>query len=129
MYSAFEYLYRDAANYKAWGRVLLHGFPRPSEVDFLTSCLEDGMYFVAEQVGLPVLYETLYTVSGGQTKDDHAFHEFFAWQNVSHEGKEPLTTWGSVEDLLGAFRAAKNNWDVALSIHARRGTGATSAPA
>ncbi|MGI2324354.1 hypothetical protein ACRRRV_06450 [Methylococcus sp. S1B] len=129
MYSVFEYLYRDAANYKAWGSVLLHGLPSPSDIDLLVGCLEDGAYFVAEQVGIPVLYETLHAVSGGQTEDDHAFHEFVAWQVVTREGEEMLTAWGSVEDLLNAFRVAKHNWNVNLSRHAGCDMGAMSIPA
>lgn len=117
-YSVFEYLYRDAANFKAWGSVLLSGVPRPSDIRLLEGCLQDSAYFVAEQVGLPVLYETLYAVSGGQTVDDHAFHEFVALRTATLEDVETLPDWGKFEDLLSAFRAAKWVWNVSLSRHA-----------
>lgn len=107
MYSILEYLYRDASNYKAWGSVLLRGAVSASEEQDLTSCLEDSSYFVAEQVGVPVLYEMLYQLSGGMTEDDHAFHEFAALRAATQKEVEALPVWGSVEDLLRAFREAR----------------------
>jgi hypothetical protein len=35
----FEYLYRDASNYKAWGEVLLSGAPTENEIAALRASL------------------------------------------------------------------------------------------
>lgn len=110
VFSIFEYLYRDASNYKAWGSVLLTGVTTPSETQLLTSCLVDSCFFVAEQVAVPVLYEALYQFSGGETEDDHAFHEFFALRAATQKEVSTLPIWGSVEDLLRAFREARGAW-------------------
>ena len=57
-YSVFEYLYRDADNFKAFGQLL---FSRVSEeyITELESYFEYGEYFVAEQVNIPALYSKL----------------------------------------------------------------------
>ena len=79
-YCVFEYLYRDASNYKAWGGLLLIDIPSPSDIAALKTCLESDIYFVAEQVGIPAVYEELWNLSGGRTSDDHAVHEFVAFR-------------------------------------------------
>ena len=56
----FEYLYRDASNYKAWGELLLSGMTSQNEIVALRTRLESDTYFVAEQVGLPALYQELW---------------------------------------------------------------------
>lgn len=56
----FEYLYRDASNYKAWGEILLAGVPSQNDIAVLRACLESGEYFVAEQVGIPAVYKELW---------------------------------------------------------------------
>ena len=97
-FSIFEYLYRDASNYKARGSVLLRGAAAASEIQDLTYCLVDSCFFVAEQVGVPVLYGALYQYSGGETEDDHAFHEFFALRAATQQEVATLPVWGTVED-------------------------------
>jgi hypothetical protein len=109
-YSVFEYLYRDASNYKSWGSVLLKGVATPLEIQGLIRSLEDASYFVAEQVRVPALCETLYALSGGQTEDDHAFHEYVALRAATQKEVAALPVWGSVEDLLRAFRAVQGAW-------------------
>ena len=109
-YSVFEYLYRDASNYKSWGSILLRGVATPLETQVLTRCLEDSSFFVAEQIGVPELREALYALSGGQTEDDHAFHEYFALRAATQKEVVALPVWGSVEDLLCAVCAVEGAW-------------------
>ncbi|GEM_PF-767691 len=57
----FNYLFRDARNYKSFGFVVLSnpGGKSPEEIDGdLRRCLIDGTYFYPEQVQLPVLDES-----------------------------------------------------------------------
>ena len=51
-YCVFEYVYRDASNYKAWGKILLSGIPSQNDTAALLACFESDEYFVAEQVGI-----------------------------------------------------------------------------
>lgn len=104
-YTVFEYLYRDAGNYKAWGSVLLTGMVTPVQEAEFRKLLDGGEFFVAEKVGIPPLNRELWAWSGGPTEDDHGFHEFHGFRPAQEEDlREPV--WGRVEGLLGAFEAA-----------------------
>lgn len=113
-YCVFEYLYRDASNYKAFGAVLLSGYPTQEEIDELRACLDSGEYFVAEQVGIPAVYKELWELSGGPTDDDHALHEFGGIRVASEAERNTLPLFGSFSNLLATFQTVKV-WDYSLS--------------
>jgi hypothetical protein len=113
-YCIFEYLYRDASNYKAWGAILLSGRPAPNDIEVLRACLESGDYFVAEQVGIPAVYKELWDLSGGPTSDDHALHEFVALRAPSEDEINSLPLFGNLQSLLTVFQAV-TKWDYSLS--------------
>lgn len=69
---AFEYLYRDASNYKAFGVLLLEGKASNSHRAKIIEVLDGGEFFIAEQVGVPTLYEELSLLSG-------RFHNRINW--------------------------------------------------
>ena len=116
LYSVFDYQYRDAGNYKAPGLVLLLG-PHDAALDqAIHECCDSWDHFVAEQVGLPTLYAELYIFSDGPTIDDIAFHEFQRLRPATREEAETLPPWGTLDDLVGRFRAVRY-WDCALSPH------------
>jgi len=117
-YTTFEYMYRDASNYKAFGTILLTGGVTQADVKKLTDCFENYSLFVAEQVGIPVLYEQLYQYSNGPTDDDHAYHEFLLCRAATTKEVKALMPWGSAQDLFAAFLEAKGKWNVMLSPHA-----------
>lgn len=77
MRTVFEYLYRDASNYKAWGSLLLEGIASSSQIEELRALMDERRYFIPQQVGAPPLQEQLYEYSRGPTEDDHVWHEFF----------------------------------------------------
>lgn len=110
----FEYQYRDASNYKVWGEILLSGAPSQDDIVALRAHLEDGEYFVAEQVGIPALYEELWDLSGGPTSDDHALHEFVALREASEDERKSLPLFGALSGLLKTFQAV-TKWDYSLS--------------
>ncbi len=68
-----EYLYRDASNYKQYGRVVLAGALSIKDIRHL---LIDGEYFIPSQAGLPDLQHK-FRAQGFEypTEDDHAWHE------------------------------------------------------
>lgn len=113
-YCVFEYLYRDGSNYKAWGEILLSGTTSQNDIEALRACLESGEYFVAEQVGIPPLYEELWVLSDGPTEDDHALHEFVGLRSAKQEDTEILPVFGELTKLLKAFQAV-SRWDYSLS--------------
>jgi hypothetical protein len=110
----FEYLYRDASNYKAWGELLLSGIPSQSDVATLRACLELEVYFVAEQVGIPAVYKELWNLSGGRTSDDHALHEFVTLRVATVDERKTFPLFGELSSLLKTFQAV-SRWDYSLS--------------
>ena len=114
-YTFFEYLYRDAGNFKSRGGVLLYGEPSESDRAAFDACLELEGLFVAEQVGLPALYEPLWALSNGPTENDHAYHEFVEFRPASQDEVFGMISWGKVSDLIARFQEAKWCWDCALS--------------
>ena len=110
----FEYLYRDASNYKAWGNILLSGVPSQNDIEALRACLESGEYFVAEQVGIPAVYKELWDISGGPTSDDHALHEFVTLRAANDDERKALPLFGELSNLLKVFQAV-TKWNYSLS--------------
>ncbi len=72
----FNYLYRDGANFKAWGEVI---FLNPEKVDKtiiaarLSHAFLPDNQFVASQISIP---EVFLFQSSKITPYDHCFHEF-----------------------------------------------------
>jgi hypothetical protein len=72
----FEYLYRDGANYKAWGTIVFSnpaGLSVPEVDERLRRAFNADLQFVASQIGVPEIF--LYR-DGNLTSDDHCFHEY-----------------------------------------------------
>jgi hypothetical protein len=78
-----EYLYRDGANYKNWGNIILSN-DEGLQLDAVSKLLQgaflpDGL-FIAAQIRLPELFLTEeYPIS----PDDHCFHEFYSVRATS----------------------------------------------
>lgn len=117
-YSVFEYLYRDANNFKAFGQLLISGNISDEYATKLESYLDYGEYFVAEQVNIPTLYSQLWEYSNGPTLADHAFHEFSSVRTATNEEIASMKLWGDTSYMLEAFRKASQRlWDCSLSVH------------
>lgn len=72
----FNYLYRDAGNYKQRGSVVFAN-PDGLTIDLIAQALQnaflqDGL-FIAHQIRVP---EVFFSAEGDATSDDHCFHEF-----------------------------------------------------
>jgi len=114
---AFEYLYRDAANYKAYGRIWLKGNISKLQKYAIVGKLQDGDFFIAEQLEIPALYDELYSLSSGPTNDDHVWHTFVDIQNYeANPLTEKITYWGKAIDLCNAFNEVVG-WDISKSPH------------
>lgn len=112
--TVFEYVYRDAGNFKTAGRLLLLG-ENPEAGSAMRSCLEWGDQFVAEQLGIPSLCEEHWeSVGEGPSDLDHAFHEFVGTRLAKPEDST-LIVWGSLELMVNRMRSAAGKWDVRLS--------------
>ena len=114
-FSIFEYLYRDASNYKVWGTLLLEGVANESDRQVLASKFESSEFFIAEQLGIPALYADLWEFSNGPTEDDHVWHTFHALRAVAPDDTN-AEVFGSVADLVVKIKSVKE-WDLELSPH------------
>lgn len=94
----FEYLYRDAGNYKKFGSAILDN---PNRIDpekaaeKLKEHLIDGEFFYPKKVGIPLL-------------EHHAFdpdldHEWYEFEKLSNTNEE-TTIKVSIEEFVERFR-------------------------
>ncbi len=114
-FSIFEYCYRDAANYKAWGSLLLQGSCSESDIKDLRSHFDAGDFFIAEQLEIPPLYDELWALSGGPTIDDHVWHTFYTLRPAATE-ETNTRVFGTVENLISKIKDVKT-WNETLSPH------------
>lgn len=113
-FMVLEYMYRDAGNFKTFGCLLLTGQDAAADAA-IRACLEWDNQFVAEQIGIPVLYEEHWnSVGEGPSDLDHAFHEFVGLRAAGTE-ELALPVWNSVAALVERMRRAAHRWDVTLS--------------
>ena len=74
----FNYMYRDASNYKSWGSVIFinPGEATLSDIDArLLNVFGNDRLFIASQIRIPEVF--LY-LDGDITIDDHCFHEYIS---------------------------------------------------
>ena len=113
-YVVFEYQYRDAGNFKAFGEIWLSGALTEQAHTKLVNCLESSEFFIAEQIGIPPLYHELFFYSGGRTTDDHSWHTFLGIR-AERKLADQTTPWGTVSNFLTAFVAVGQNWKPEMS--------------
>lgn len=109
----FNYLYRDASNYKKWGSVIFSGAPddlEAFETEF-RAFLDDGDFFIASQVDVPEVF--LYAAGGfALNEDDHCFHEFDSFELTDKEPTDEQDR--SIMDFFEAVKEAnEQSWKVA----------------
>jgi hypothetical protein len=94
----FQYLYRDASNYKSWGDVIFSNAQclaaKAIEKALRTAFLTDGL-FIARQIRLPDLF--LFK-KYALTQDDHCFHEFYSVKATGEPVTDRFTR--SVEEFV-----------------------------
>jgi hypothetical protein len=117
MWTIFTYLYRDASNYKAFGRIALKGILSSNDRHSIVEKFEGGDLFVAAQIGVPVLNEQLYHRKNGPTIDDHCWHEFEGFEeSASPPDPSESPVWGRASDFLAEVSSV-SGWDGELSPH------------
>ncbi len=76
----FEYLYRDAGNYKKWGSVVFPNVEAEALDELrrrIGAVFPEDPIFIADQVRIP---EVFLFSNDRYTSDDHCFHEFHSLQ-------------------------------------------------
>jgi hypothetical protein len=117
MWTLFNYLYRDVGNYKAFGCIALEGALLYSDRNAIVAKFEGGDLFVAEQIGVPVLYEQLYRWTNGPTMDDHCWHEFDGFEEIETTAlPHDAAVWGRTADFVTKIVSVMS-WRGELSPH------------
>jgi hypothetical protein len=83
----FEYLYRDAANFKSWGEVVftnLHNIDADLIAAMAANILIDHAFFVASKACVPDLHFAKH-----DEDLDHGWHEVHAFQLTDSEPNDP----------------------------------------
>ncbi|MEQ1601113.1 MAG: hypothetical protein ABL885_05005 [Methylophilaceae bacterium] len=120
-YCIFEYLYRDAGNFKVWGELLLEGNLSEADVALLSSKYDSGEFFIAEQIGIPTLYEALWQECESDPSEelDHVWHEFNVVRQATDEDLLKLKPWGTAKNFLASITKIQTwkpemsrNWDL-----------------
>ena len=98
----FEYLYRDAGNFKNWGEVVFSN-PRDIPASVAASMAEDVLidraFFVASKAGVPDLHFSEYN-----EELDHGWHEVHAFLPTDEPSNDAQAR--NIEDFVVSLRAA-----------------------
>lgn len=97
------YLYRDASNYKKWNEVILSGHLTPEQKENIVATLNEALWFIPEQVGLPV--ERFDKV----TQDDHCWCEL-ELEDINDTDLPP-TFEMTAQELYDKFMEIDGKWD------------------
>ena len=103
----FEYMYRDASNYKVWEDVVLEGLLTKDEKEAIQSKLYDGELFVPEAVGV----DALQTREWELNEDDHPYHEFVSLSDTEEDADYGMP---SAKEFLSKFMSMdREKWEKA----------------
>jgi hypothetical protein len=99
MNTALHYIHRDGSNYKNSGRSVFSGEITTNLQRAFRAALDEGRYFIADQVDVPELF---FTFGDDSVEDDHCWHEFSAFVVTHHEQTDSRTIQQFVGDVVGA---------------------------
>ena len=98
----FEYLYRDAGNYKNWGEVVFSN-PRSVSADIVTAMAEqvliDCAFFVATKADVPDLH-----FADHDEDLDHGWHEVHAFRLTDDSPNDVRSR--NIEEFIDSLRSA-----------------------
>ena len=114
-FSVFSNLYRDASNYKAYGRLLLKGTASVADIETLRQHFDSGEFFIAEQLGIPAFYAELWAFSSGPISDDHVWHTFEELKPATADDLT-LPIFDTVKSLTKKIKSVEV-WNQNLSPH------------
>ena len=111
----FNYMYRDAGNYKKFGAVVFSNselLTLQSVATILADVFSEEGLFVAHQIRVP---EVFFYIRGNATSDDHCFHEFDGVEETLDAPNDSHSR-SIREFLVEAQREAKRGW-IAFDPH------------
>ncbi|WP_394275215.1 hypothetical protein [Luteococcus sp.] len=114
--TTIPYMYRDAANYKQWGSIVVRGQLTDEHRVALQACLDEEQHFIPTQLGITHL-GTVADWPSFPCEDDHPWHELglddAEPMRIGSFGGEPF---GTVDEFVTAMTTAAQHWDDGLDI-------------
>lgn len=114
MNTIFNYLYRDASNYKNWGSVTFQGEYTPEQEGRMKNAFDMREFFIADQVDVD---EVFFTYGELSKEDDHCWHEFDSLELTNEEATDERTFEEFVRDVEEASRLGWKEFDNNLGTH------------
>ncbi|MCX7923859.1 MAG: hypothetical protein N3B21_17885 [Clostridia bacterium] len=103
-----SYLYRDGDNYKKPNSVIISGEISKNQIEEIIASLDEGLYFIPSQVGLPeVRFDKL-------TESDHCWFELLE-EGIETTNEEPTIPL-EADVLHKNFLLKKENWDDTFNV-------------
>ncbi len=100
MNTLIAYQYIDAANYKEFDTVIIHGQLSLSDIE---KFLYEKEFFIPSEIGLKDLQpESI-------NQDDHIWHEIL---EISHTNKQPTVNITAQEIISNFKKASLNEWNI-----------------
>lgn len=109
----FEYMYRDASNYKKGGEIIFSNPNNLSEKSIeerLSWAMEGGEYFIAGQVGIPevFLYDGI-----SLDDDDHCWHEMCRVSPSAEAFADTKTDTRTIDEFItDVEKASRDGWEL-----------------
>ena len=114
----FNYLYRDAGNYKCWGSVVFAN-PDKMTVQKIEKRLKTSLFqrelFIASQIAVPQVF--LYAENNAK-QDDHCFHEFESVELTKQKPNDLLNR--TIKHLVEQIEEESNKGWLAFIPHRER---------
>ena len=98
----FNYLYRDASNYKNYNSIIFSNSENLSITDIekmITSNLIDQQFFVASKINIP---EIFLSSEYGFNEDDHSWHEFESLEETDEAVTDELNR--NISDFVNELK-------------------------
>jgi hypothetical protein len=100
MNTLIAYQYRDAANYKEFDTVIIHGQLSLSDIE---GYLYEKEFFIPSEIGLKDLQpESI-------NQDDHIWHEIL---EISHTNKQPTVNITAQKIISNFKKASLEEWNI-----------------
>ncbi len=110
-YTVFEYVYRDAANFKVFGEAWLSGILTAAEKERILYFCDSSEFFVATQIGVDDLLSKMTTDGELLSINDHGWHGVIGFRTEDNLPNENII-WGTAEYFLNKFVETDGNWKV-----------------
>ncbi|NMP24910.1 hypothetical protein [Sulfobacillus harzensis] len=111
MNTRIAYLYRDGANNKQGGEVVLAGALSDEQIADIRHACDDGQWFIPGDVGLPELQAVWVEKGYPLTADDHVWHELVDFEATADSPTLAMTAAAFYERFVSVA-----HWDVAGAI-------------